>query len=70
MSASTSTLRLKSFTLMECGIACTSGIARYRGLDRPADFAAADAHVNTRGFSTLQTLLSAARMRAVRFTFA
>jgi hypothetical protein len=33
-------------------------IARYRGLDRPTDFDAAGAQDNTRGFSTLQTLLS------------
>jgi hypothetical protein len=54
----TSTLPLTSLTLIACGIACNSRIARYRGLDRPADFDAAGVEDNTRGFSTLQTLLS------------
>ena len=51
------TLRLKSFTLIACGIACTC-IASYRGWIDRFDFGAAGAHDNTRGVSTLQTLLS------------
>ena len=58
MSPSTSTLLLTSLTLIACGIPCNSRIARYRGLDRPTDFDAAGVEDNTRGFSTLQTLLS------------
>jgi hypothetical protein len=58
VSPSTSTLRLKSFTLIACGIACTSRIASYRGWIDRFDFGAAGAHDNTRGVSTLQTLLS------------
>ena len=58
VSPSTSTLRLKSFTLIACGIACTSCIASYRGWIDRFDFGAAGAHDNTRGVSTLQTLLS------------
>ena len=49
---------LTSLTLIACGIAYTSRIARCRGLDRPTDFGAAGAQDNTRGFSTLQTQLS------------
>ena len=49
---------LTSLTLIACGIACTSRIAHYRGLDRSADFGAVGAQDNTRGFSTLRTLLS------------
>jgi hypothetical protein len=58
VSPSTSTSPLTSLTLIACGIACNSRIARRRGLDRPADFDAAGVQDNTRGFSTLQTLLS------------
>ena len=58
MSPSTSTLPLTTLTLIACGIACTSRIAHYRGLDRSADFGAAGAQDNRRGFSTLRTLLS------------
>ena len=58
MSPSTSTLPLTTLTLIACGIACTSRIAHYRELDRSADFGAVGAQDNTRGFSTLRTLLS------------
>ena len=61
VSPSTSTLWLKSFTLIACGIACiacTACIASYRGWIDGFDFGAAGAHDNTRGVSTLQTLLS------------
>ena len=58
MSPSTSTLPLTSLTVIACGIACNSRITRYRALDPPADFGAAGAQNNTRGFSTLRTLLS------------
>src|SRR6476620_6831418 len=58
VSPSTSTLPLTSLTLIACGIACTSRIAHYRGLDRSADFGAVGAQDNPRGFSTLRTLLS------------
>ena len=44
--------------MIACDIACNSRIASYRGLDLPADFGAAGAQDNTRGFSTLRTLLS------------
>ena len=58
MLPSTSTLPLTSLTVIACGIACNSRITSYRELDPPADFGAAGAQDNTRGFSTLQTLLS------------
>ena len=58
MLPSTSTLPLTSLTVIACGIACNSRITRYRGLDLAADFGAAGAQDNTRGFSTLRTLLS------------
>ena len=57
VSPSTSTLPLTSLTLIACGIACTC-IASYRGWIDRFDFGAAGAHDNTRGVSTLQTLLS------------
>ena len=71
MSPSTSTLPLTSLTLIACGIACTSRIAHYRGLDRSADFWAVGAQRQyARLLNTSDTVVRGGRVWAVRFTCA